>query len=137
MQSYVFKTISQTADSLPSELSSPSNDEGPSSSTDATPTATAVSFTVSAASCGPSKPIGLIKLTLQGIHNYLTNIRKNFIDEEQMNNELYIFKDINDSRLFKKYQNPVINIIEKHKCFLICLVIPTTYSSPLDRCKTE
>ncbi|KAI8884141.1 hypothetical protein K501DRAFT_271947 [Backusella circina FSU 941] len=86
---------SQTAASLPSELSSSNNDEDLSSSTDSTPTATPGSPTVSVTSCGPNEPISLTNLTLHGIHNHLTNIRKSFINEEQINNESYIFKDVN------------------------------------------
>lgn len=119
LQSCAIKTRSQTAASLPSELPSSNNDEDPSSSTGSTPTAIPGSPTVSATSCGPNEPITLTNLTLHGIHNHLTNIRKSFINEEQINNESYIFKDVNISRLFNKYQNAVSNIIEKHKCLPI------------------
>ncbi|KAG1470023.1 hypothetical protein G6F56_002917 [Rhizopus delemar] len=119
LQSYAIKTRSQTAASLPSELFSSNNDEDSSSSTDPTPTATPGSPTVSATSCGPNELISLTNLTLHGIHNHLTSIRKNFINEEQISNESYIFKDVNVSRLFNKYQNAISNIFEKHKCLPI------------------
>ncbi|KAI7894849.1 uncharacterized protein EV154DRAFT_599672 [Mucor mucedo] len=106
---------SQTAASLPSELSSSSNDEDPSSSTDPTPTAIPGSPTVSTTSCGPNESISLTDLKLHGIHHHLTNIRKNFINEEQINNESYFLKDVIVSRLSNKYQNAVSSIIEEHK----------------------
>ncbi|KAI7894848.1 uncharacterized protein EV154DRAFT_477954 [Mucor mucedo] len=99
----IFITKSQTAASLPSNLSSSSNDEDPSSSSDPTPGPPTVSTT----SCGLIEPISLTNLKLHGIHHHLTNIRKNFINEEQINNESYFLKDANVSRLFNRYQNAV------------------------------
>ncbi|KAG2213127.1 hypothetical protein INT47_011276 [Mucor saturninus] len=101
------ETRSQTAASLPSELFSSSHDEDPSSSTDPTPTATPGSLNVSTTSCGPNKPISLTDLKLHGIHHHLTNIRKNFINKEQINNESCFFKDVKVSRISNKYQNAV------------------------------
>lgn len=119
LRSYAVKTRSQTAARLPSESSSSGNVVDPLISKDPTLTTNPGSPTVCATSCGPKGPISLTNLTLHEIHNHLTSIRNSFINEEQINNESYIFKDVNVSRLFSKYQNAVSNIIEKHKCLPI------------------
>ncbi|KAI8880529.1 hypothetical protein K501DRAFT_301971 [Backusella circina FSU 941] len=115
MQSYSIKTRSQTAASLPSS----NNVVDLPSSSDFTPTSNPDSPTVSATSCGPNEPMSLTNLTLHEIHNHLINIRKSFINEEQINNEPYIIKDVSVSLLFSKYQNAFSNIIERHKCLPI------------------
>lgn len=48
------------------------------------------------------------------IHNHLTSIRKNFLNEDDMENHPRVYKDINISRLFNKYQIAVYDIVEKH-----------------------
>lgn len=60
-------------------------------------------------------PASLTDLTLLSVHNHLTNIRKSFLNEEDMKTHPWIYKDINISCLFNKYQIAVCNIIKKHE----------------------
>jgi hypothetical protein len=69
----------------------------------------------SSVSSAPNKPISLSNTTLLEMNDPLISIRADFINEKDTGNNPRIFKDINISHLFKKYQTAVSKILIKQK----------------------
>lgn len=62
----------------------------------------------------PNEPVSFANLTLHDIHNHLTKIRKSFLNEGDIKNHPWMYKDINISRLFNTYQIAAYDIVKKH-----------------------
>ncbi|KAG2217310.1 hypothetical protein INT45_013006, partial [Circinella minor] len=122
---------SQTAASLPSESSSSNDAINSSEYIEPTPTTS----TISSTSCAPNEPISVGNLTFHQIQKHLTNIRKSFINEEQINNEPYTFKDVNVSCLFSKYNRPPV--FGRYKCLPIEILYELALLAHFFLCKNQ
>lgn len=53
------------------------------------------------------------------VRDYLISVMTNFVNEEDTNDNPWMFKDINISHLFRKYQAATSEILVKHKTLLV------------------
>jgi hypothetical protein len=114
LRSTVASSSSETSDFQISDSPNSSNPYSSSCSNIPTSSNTSSLAADSVASPVLNELASLTNLALLDIHNHLTNIRKNFLNEEDMKNHPWVFKDINISRLFNKYQIAVYDIVKKH-----------------------
>ncbi|KAI7903722.1 uncharacterized protein BX663DRAFT_485824 [Cokeromyces recurvatus] len=115
LRSTVASSGSQTSDCQVSDSSNSSNSFNSSCSDTPTSSNTFSLHADPAVSPVLNLPTSLTNLTFLNIHNHLIDIRKSFLNEEDMKNHPWLYKDINISRLFNKYQIAVCNIIQKHE----------------------
>ncbi|KAG1042148.1 hypothetical protein G6F43_011958 [Rhizopus delemar] len=63
----------------------------------------------------PNEPTSLTNIMLIGVKDYLVSVMNNFVNEEDTNDNTWMFEDINISHLFRKYQAATSEILVKHK----------------------
>ncbi|CEP15594.1 hypothetical protein [Parasitella parasitica] len=66
-------------------------------------------------SSAPNEPTSLNDTMLIQVRDYLISIMTNFVHEADINHNPWVFKDINISHLFRKYQAATSEILVKHK----------------------
>ncbi|KAG2200808.1 hypothetical protein INT47_001339 [Mucor saturninus] len=72
-------------------------------------------FDISDDSSAPNEPTSLTNTMLIEVKDYLVSVMKNFVNEEDRNDNPWMFEDINISHLFRKYQAATSEILVKHK----------------------
>ncbi|KAG1450887.1 hypothetical protein G6F46_011695 [Rhizopus delemar] len=72
-------------------------------------------FDISDDSSAPNEPTSLTNIMLIGVKDYLVSVMNNFVNEEDTNDNPWMFEDINISHLFRKYQAATSEILVKHK----------------------
>lgn len=70
---------------------------------------------VSGDSSALNQPTSLTGTMLLEVRDYLITVMTNFVNEEDTNDNPWMFKDINISHLFRKYQAATSEILVKHK----------------------
>jgi hypothetical protein len=70
---------------------------------------------ISEDSSAPNEPTSLTNTMLIEVRDYLISAMTNFVNEKDTNNNSWMFKDINISHLFHKYQAATSEILVKHK----------------------
>ncbi|CEI94280.1 hypothetical protein RMCBS344292_08494 [Rhizopus microsporus] len=70
---------------------------------------------ISSDSPAPNEPTSPTNTMLLEVRDYLISDMTNFVNEEDTNDNPWMFKDINISDLFRKYQAATSEILVKHK----------------------